>query len=663
MILSPQSPRTQTVARVFTGERSVLCSFKEHNDHFRAVVKRAGLEWSENARAWRRTLDPATNGVPNDRAAELAADLIAKGFIVDIADEMAQAVQAGSWQPEIKRWVMVFDGKFHLRWKGTDENLYWRAKSLPGAEYDSERKTVAIPPVYFAEVIGFAEEHDFQFTPKADDLEAEARASYARVIMPEIPQPTIQKKKKRNDRFCEPARFSDIPYRSLQLKTELLPHQVPAVEHVAGLKISGLLMDMGTGKTRCAIELVARRQQRISKVIWFCPVGLKLTIAAEIEKHCQGEPVFIFDDQVTHRALPNAFWYIVGIESISASDRVALAVQALVDEQTFAIVDESTYIKGHSSKRTMRITQMCQNTKYRLILNGTPLTQGVEDLYAQMRFLSPDILGYGSFYSFAHNHLEYSEKYPGLVVRSLAIDRLAEKVAPFVYQVRKDECMNLPEKLYDQVYFALTKEQQEAYSLAKSEILGDVELQDLDSWVIFKLFTALQQIVSGFWHRGDEWLFFPHERVITLKNVLDGLPQGEKVIIWCKYIQSVKQIADALPGCSLYYGDLNEKARAVELAKWRASGQYLVATQDTGGHGLTLNEAHYAVFYENGFKYSLRVQAEDRFHRIGQKFPVTYIDLVSNSGIDQRIQKALEKKEDVVKAFQREVGKVSRQQL
>ena len=82
-----------------------------------------------------------------------------------------------------------------------DENLYWRAKSLPGAEYDSDRKTVAVPPVYFAEVVGFADAHDFQFTAKANELEAEARASYARVIMPEIPQPTIQKKKKRNDKL------------------------------------------------------------------------------------------------------------------------------------------------------------------------------------------------------------------------------------------------------------------------------------------------------------------------------------------------------------------------------------------------------------------------------------------------------------------------------
>lgn len=610
-------------------------------------------------------MNPEMNGAEFDRAAELAASLLRAGFIVDVADDIGQAAQSASWKPEQKNWVMAIKGKFHLRWKDSDENLYRRARSLPGAEYDSETHCVTVPPVYFAEVIGFAEEHDFEFTPGANALEAEARYSYARVILPEPPPKPEKPKRKRGERLYDISKFTDRPYRSLQLKTSLLPHQVPAVEHVAQRTVAGLLMDMGTGKTRCAIELVHRRQQRISKVVWFCPVGLKLTIAAEIQKHTQGESIHIFDDSTTPGKVPAAFWYIVGIESMSASDRITLAASSIIDAETFAIVDESTYIKGHSSKRTLRITHICRETKYRLILTGTPLTQGVEDLYSQMRFLSPDILGYNSFYSFANNHLEYSEKYPGLVVRNKALDTLAEKVAPFVYQVTKAECMDLPPKLYDQVYFGLTKEQRAAYQRAKDEILAEVdETGEMDSWIIFKLFTALQQIVSGFWTREGEFLSFPHKRVETLREVLAGLPQDEKVIIWCKYIESVKQIAEALPGCALYYGELNEKQRAKELKRWRADGcQYLVATQATGGHGLTLNEAHYHVFYENEFKYSHRIQAEDRSHRIGQESPVTYIDIVANAGIDQRIQDALAKKEDVVKAFRRQIDKTKKVEI
>lgn len=433
-----------------------------------------------------------------------------------------------------------------------------------------------------------------------------------------------------------------------------MPHQVPAVEKILPMRLGGLFMDMGTGKTRCAIEIVARRQQRISRVVWFCPVSLKLTIAAEIAKHSTGESVYIFDDTTSEAGAPDVFWYIVGIESMSSSDRVVLAVRKLIDGDTFAVVDESSYIKGHASRRTMRITELCKATRYRLLLTGTPISQGVEDLYAQMRFLSPEILGYNSFYQFAHHHLEYSEKYPGLILHAHGVEKIAGLIAPYIYQVTKAECMTLPDKLYDSVYCNLTEEQHAAYAQAKDEILTSAE--ELDSYTIFKLLTALQQIVSGFWNRDGHLLEFPENRLEQLLGTIAAISDDEKVIIWCKYIYSLKKIAAALPGCALYYGDLSEKERAGQLEKFKAPGcRFLVATQATGGHGLTLNEAHYHIFYENEFKYSHRIQAEDRSHRIGQQRPVTYIDVLSNSGIDNRIQKALAKKENVVNAFKREI--------
>ena len=657
MLISPSSSRTSTIATVWYSGNALLCSFKEHNEQFRKQVKSLGLEWSEPARAWTRSLNTELNGTPLDRAGELVARLINAGFICDVDDQISQAVQAATWQPEQNRWVKAGNGKFHLRWRGKDENLYWRAKMLPDAQYDPETKSVTVPTLYFSEVIGFAEEHQFEFTEKAKTLIETAEREYRRVILPEAPAPQVQKKK-RAVRVFDLHKFVDIPTHNLTVKTELYPHQVAAVEKILPMRVGALFMDMGTGKTRCAIELVHRRQQRISRVVWFCPVSLKITIATEIEKHSTGTIVHVFDDNTTEENIPEAFWYVVGIESMSSSDRVVLAVNSLIDSDAFVIVDESTYIKGHASKRSMRIAEIGGRSRYRLLLTGTPLTQGVEDLYAQMRFLSQDILGYGSFYSFANNHLEYSDKFPGMIVRAHNVNHLAEKISTFVYQVTKDECLDLPEKLYDRLYFELTPEQAEAYCQAKYEILIGNEDRDIESWIIFKLFTALQQIVSGFWNRDGKFLRFPHKRIETLKTVLRGISENEKVIIWCKYVESVRQIAEALPGCALYYGDLSETERDAQLQLFRGESRYLVATQATGGHGLTLNETCHHVFYENEFKYSHRIQAEDRSHRIGQTRPVTYIDIVSRTGIDDRIQTALSRKEDVVKSFRREVKKV-----
>lgn len=458
----------------------------------------------------------------------------------------------------------------------------------------------------------------------------------------------------------------------MQTTTALLSHQRAAVEKLLPSRIGALFMEMGTGKTRTAIEMISLRQERISKVVWFCPVSLKETIRHEIGKHTNTPPsrILVFDQKTGRRAIPEAFWYVVGIESMSASKRVIFTVNALVDENTMVIVDESSYIKGHRSARTDWITRVAERARYRLILTGTPISQGVVDLFAQMRFLSPKILGYRSFYSFAANHLEYSEKYPGLIVRSHNTAYLAAKIKPYVYQVTKAECLDLPDKLYHSQYFSMSWEQRLAYDQAKYEILSAIDDDQFDSFTIFRLFTALQQIVCGFWNRIDrktkEEIFheYSHARIDVLMDIIEKISDEEKVIVWAKYQYDIDRISAALAsrygeGCTaLFYGAINEKHRADQVVRFRNGARFFLATQSCGGHGLTLNEAHHVVFYNNAFKYSERLQAEDRCHRIGQAHPVTYIDITCIDSIDERIDRALATKGNTVEEFKSEIERV-----
>jgi SNF2 family DNA or RNA helicase len=457
----------------------------------------------------------------------------------------------------------------------------------------------------------------------------------------------------------------------LGLKTSLLPHQADAVAKVLPSRIGSLFMAMGTGKSRTAIELVARRLGRIDRVLWFCPVGLKETVRQEILKHtdCQSSDIHVFNGRTSAQNLPRVLWHVVGIESMSNSTRVTLAVNKLITTRTFVILDESSYIKGHSAIRTLRITKLAEKARYRLILTGTPLSQGVVDLFAQMRFLSPKILGYNSFYSFAANHLEYSEKYPGMIVRAHNVPYLAAKIAPYTYQVTKEECLTLPDKLYEYRYFRMTSEQRYCYGLAKDEAITQLADDDIDSIAIFRMFSHLQQIVCGYWNRRIkrgmfEKLEFLHYRIETLNSVLADIPVGEKVIIWCKYHYDIKQIGPKLErlfgvgSVAYFHGGLSERKRVEQVERFRGDARFFLATQSAGGHGLTLNEAHYVVFYNNGFKYSERLQAEDRCHRIGQQHKVTYIDIECVDSIDERIATALANKGDVVQAFKAEVDQV-----
>lgn len=429
-------------------------------------------------------------------------------------------------------------------------------------------------------------------------------------------------------------------------------------------------MQMGLGKSRTAIELAFRRWSKIDHVVWFCPVSLKETVRQEILKHTDCTNIYVFNDKTNAKRLPLASWYIIGIESMSSSTRMVLAANKLITTETMVILDESSYIKGHYTKRTLRITKMSERARYRLILTGTPLSQGVVDLFAQMRFLSPKILGYDSFYSFAANHLEYSEKFPGMIVRAHNTEYLAAKIAPYVYQVTKEECLNLPSKLYTTRYFYMTDEQAERYQQAKEEILAELlEQEEFDTTVIFRLFSVLQQIASGFWHRrvkrkGFQMLEFEHERIDMLLSTIREIPETEKIIIWAKFRYDIDHIEKALRkefgenSVALFHGGLSEKERNKQVSLFRSPARFFLATQSAGGHGLTLNEAHYVIFYNNGFKYSEREQAEDRCHRIGQTHKVTYIDIQCLCSIDERIAKALSNKGDMVQEFRAEVEKI-----
>lgn len=473
----------------------------------------------------------------------------------------------------------------------------------------------------------------------------------------------------------------------MQTITPLLPHQHTAVAKMLPSRVGALFMDLGTGKTRTTIEIAKIRQEKYDRLFWFCPVSLKETIRQEWRKHTDlsDEMIKVWDDKVASDHLPTgAIIHIVGIESLSSSARVILGYQAMVTERSFVIVDESSYIKGHDSLRTERITALSAKAKYRLILTGTPFTQGAVDLFAQMSFLSTQILGYTSFYSFAANHLEYEMRVnecgykvrTDRIVRTHNADYLAAKIAPYVYQVSKDECLDLPDKLYETRYFSMFDEQYDYYQQAKQEILLDLDYDDWSSTAIFHLFTSLQAIVCGFWTRTvprtleKQHIAFEHCRVDLLLDTIASIPDTEQVIIWAKYhhaIEEMKHAIDEQYGANAYaefHGGISERERNAQLERWKAGeSRLLIATQSAGGHGLTLNNAAYAIFYADGYKYSERRQAEDRNHRIGQTRRPTYISLCCRDSIDEKIATALSRKENALNVFQRRVDRYRKDAL
>ena len=461
--------------------------------------------------------------------------------------------------------------------------------------------------------------------------------------------------------------------------TALMPHQETAVAKLLRSRVGAMFMEMGTGKSRTLLELARIRSGKWDRLVWFCPVSLKETVRREVLKHTDMDDsdVYVFSDKTSERRMPlDATIYVVGIESMAASSRVVLAVNKLVTANTFVAVDESSYIKGHRALRTQRITAIGKRAKYRMVLTGTPFTQGVVDLFSQMTFLSPKILGYQSFYTFAANHLVFEEKtingklvQTDRILRSLDTDYLADRIAPYTYQVRKSECLTIPDKLHEDRYCPMTTEQKSAHEEAKTEFLEQADEDSFRPVWLFRLFTALQTIACGWWNQAlPDGSFrvreFRHWRLDLLDTVLHEIPDEEPVVVWTKYRLPLDRITTMLetehgPGCvSRYDGSLSEKQRDSELTRWREKGsRFLLATQAAGGHGLTLTESCHSVFYADGFKYSERIQAEDRTHRIGQTRSPTYVSLRCTGSIDDRIAMALDAKESALASFIREVDR------
>jgi SNF2 family DNA or RNA helicase len=454
-----------------------------------------------------------------------------------------------------------------------------------------------------------------------------------------------------------------------EMLTGLYEHQRAAIDKIGRFRIGGLFMEMGTGKTRVTIEMAVRRREagKITRCLWFCPVSTKETIKREIYKHV-GEEAYVFNSQTTDTTPINQFWVIIGIESMSSSDRVRMAALALAKRDTMAVVDESSFIKHHSSERSEWITRVGEACHYRLILTGTPISQGIVDLYSQMRFLSPRILGYPTFKHFACRHIIYDEERIGCVKRYIDTDKITARITPLVYSVRKDDCIDLPKKIYKRAYFQMSYEQAEYYDKTKRDILSGLTLieDEAGSWderlekkfIIYELFNALQQIICGFHNETQpdgtrEFRRLPNPRLSTLLDLVLGIPKDRKIIIWAKYIHDIDEIVKSLgsENCSELSGRLSEAERTAGIDQWRTSKRFLVATQDTGGFGITLNEASYVIFYSNQFKYSSRIQAEDRSHRIGQDKTVVYIDLVCEKSIDEVIQEAISRKADAAALF------------
>ena len=446
------------------------------------------------------------------------------------------------------------------------------------------------------------------------------------------------------------------------LKTQLMAHQAAGVEKLLPLKIGALYMEMGTGKTRTALEIVYRRANmgKLDRVIWLCPCSVQSSLMADLDKHSDGWREII---------------QVHGIESLSSSVRLHSELLEAVPNKTMLIVDESNLVKNGRAIRSRRIVALAESCKYRMILNGTPISRNETDLFNQWYILDWRVLGYQSYYAFAANHVEYDEYHR--LRRTLNTDYLVEKIAPYSYQVKRADCFELPDKKYDHWHWSMTDEQEAEYTRVANVLMMDVD--ELHPSTIYRMFSGLQAVISGQYVDVDTLHFVTNPMFATiddnphieeLRRRLPTCIGAEKAIIFCKYSHEIREVIELLEreygaGSAVsMFGEDNLKTRQSNIERFRTSAQFLVANKGCAGYGLNLQFCHNVIYYSNDWDYATRIQSEDRVHRLGQAEQVYIYDMICNDSLDVRIVACLQRKEmllDSIKAELKSAGAEDRQ--
>jgi len=460
-----------------------------------------------------------------------------------------------------------------------------------------------------------------------------------------------------------------------RFKTKPFKHQLKALEKSWSKETWAWFMEMGTGKTKVCIDNIAMLYDRgkIKSALVIAPNGIKRNWRKELSVHMPDhveymDAVWVASPKKKEQTeLMNICQIsdklqvlIMNIEALSTGRGLDFARSFLLPGASLMVIDESTTIKNHAARRTKNIMKISNLAKYRRIMTGSPVTKSPLDLFSQVEFLGPWLLEQSNYYAFRARYAIIQQRSVGShsfqhVMGYQRLDELTAILREFSTRILKSECLDLPDKLYTKRTVAMTPEQLKAYVEMKRSAITFFEDNPMTAASVLTQMIRLHQITCGHVKTDDgEVRPLKNNRIKELLQVLEE--SDGKVIIWAVYrhdIQNIeKEIANVYGKTSVasYYGDTKDDIRQSIVDDFMDSDsnlRFFIGNPKTGGYGLTLTCSHTVVYYSNDYSLEVRMQSEDRAHRIGQEDKVTYIDLIAEGTIDEKIVKALNSKIDL----------------
>ena len=461
-----------------------------------------------------------------------------------------------------------------------------------------------------------------------------------------------------------------------KFKTKPYQHQLNALALSWEKPYFAYFMEMGTGKSKVLIDNIAMLYDKgkINGALIIAPKGVigtwyKDQIPGHMPDHVEYKAV-MWQANINikqQKKLDTLFEtgedlhiLVMNVESFSTKKGIEFAYKFLSCHNTMMTIDESTTIKNPDAKRTKNICKLGPHAKYRRILTGSPITKSPLDLYKQCDFLAPELLGHSSYYSFRTRYAimktaNFGGRSVQIVVGYRNLPELTDMLKKFSYRVLKDECLDLPKKTFMRRVVKLTKEQDYAYKQMSQLALAQFQGKLMTTATVMTQLMRLHQITCGHFTADDGTIKdLKNNRTDELSDLLNEV--HGKVVIWAHYQYDVETIVERIKkehgdnSVVTYYGLTPQDQRQDNIKKFQDKEgpvRFLVGTTATGGYGITLTAASTMIYYSNGYDLEKRQQSEARIDRIGQESPMTYIDLLAENTIDDRIVVALRKKVNI----------------
>ena len=461
-----------------------------------------------------------------------------------------------------------------------------------------------------------------------------------------------------------------------KFKTKPYAHQLDALKASWDKENFAYFMEMGTGKSKVLLDNAAILYDKglINGLLLIAPKGVYKNwydqeIPTHLPEHISKKIVLwkTSDKSKKQQNILNTLFksetdlhiLIMNVEAFSSGNGTEFAQKFLSCHKTMIAIDESTTIKTPTSNRTKNILSLRPNSKYRRILTGSPVTKSPLDLFSQCLFLDPWLLDHQSYYTFRARYsickkIQVNGRQVEIVVGYRNLGELSEKIKSFSKRILKEDCLDLPSKSYVKHYVELTKEQKKVYEQMKKEAIAFLDNKMQSSATVMTQLMRLHQITCGHFTADDGTIKdIPCSRLTELMSILENV-EG-KSIIWSHYTHDVRRIIKEIKkvygdeAVVDYYGATDTDARSKNIKKFQTDPKcrFFVGTTHPGGYGITLTAGSNMIYFSNGYDLEKRQQSEARIDRIGQTQKMTYIDIMSQDTIDERIVKALRNKVNI----------------